>query len=102
MGDEIHVGLIGYGMAGRVFHAPVIASVPGLTLTKVVERHSAESRKRYPSAEVVKDAALLLRDDGIRLVVVATPNASHFDLAREALLAGKHVVVEKPFTTTSA
>ena len=102
MADVISVGLIGYGMAGRTFHAPVIQSVPGLRLKKVVERHGDESRKRYPWVEVVGDATALLKDEGIDLVVIATPNLSHFDLARQSLMARKHVVVEKPFTTTSA
>jgi scyllo-inositol 2-dehydrogenase (NADP+) len=102
MADEINVGLIGYGMAGRVFHAPVIQSVPHLRLKKVVERHGDHSRKRYPWVEVVRDAAALLQDEDINLVVIATPNLSHFDFARQALLANKHVVVEKPFTTTSS
>jgi predicted dehydrogenase len=102
MAQEINVGLIGYGMAARVFHAPVIQAVPHLRLKKVVERHGDESRRRYPWVEVVRDAATLLQDEEIALVVVATPNISHFDLARQSLLADKHVVVEKPFTTTSA
>jgi predicted dehydrogenase len=102
MADEIGVGLIGYGMAARVFHAPVIEAVPRLRLRKVVERRGDDSRRRYPQVEVVGDAGDLLRDEEIQLVVVATPNASHFDLARQSLLAGKHVVVEKPFTNTSA
>jgi predicted dehydrogenase len=102
MGDEIKVGLIGYGMAGRVFHAPVIQSVPNLRLKKVVERHGDESRKRYPWVEVVRDTAALLQDEEIDMVVIATPNISHFDLARQSLIANKHIVVEKPFTTTSS
>jgi predicted dehydrogenase len=101
MGDEIGVGLVGYGMAGRLFHAPVIQAVPQLKLKKVVERRGDDSRQRYPWVEVVRDVAALLRDEQIALVVVATPTASHFDLARDSLLAGKHVVVEKPFTTAS-
>lgn len=101
MSDQIKVGLIGYGMAGRVFHAPVIQSVPNLRLKKVVERHTDEARKRYPWVEIVPDAAVLLQDEEIELVVVATPNSSHFEIARQSLEAGKHVVVEKPFTTTS-
>lgn len=101
MADLINVGLIGYGMAARVFHAPVIQSVPRLRLKKVVERHADESRQRYPWVEVVRDPAAVLQDEEIELVVIATPNASHFELARRSLLAGKHVVVEKPFTTTS-
>jgi predicted dehydrogenase len=101
MADQISVGLIGYGMAGRTFHAPVIESVPQLGLKKVVERRTDEARKRYPWVEVVPDAAALLQDEDIKLVVIATPNISHFDLARQSLQANKHVVVEKPFTTTS-
>lgn len=102
MTDEISVGLIGYGMASRVFHAPIIQSIPSLKLIKVVERHGEESRKRYPWVEVVRDATSLLQDEKIDLVVIATPNITHFDLARASLLANKHVVVEKPFTTSSA
>lgn len=98
---EMKVGLIGYGMAGQVFHAPVIAAIPSLRLTKVVERRGQTSRERYPWVEVVREAATLFEDQAIELVVVATPNNSHFDLARQALLAGKHVVVDKPFTLTS-
>jgi predicted dehydrogenase len=101
MTDEIRVGLIGYGMAARVFHAPVMQAVPNLQLKKVVERHTDDSRERYPWVEVVRDAGNAIEDEAIDLIVVATPNASHFELARRALLAGKHVVVEKPFTTNS-
>ncbi len=101
MADAIGVGLIGYGMAARVFHAPVIETIPRLELRKVVERRGDESRRRYPHVEVVRDADELLRDDEINLVVVTTPNASHFELACRSLLAGKHVVVEKPFTNTA-
>ena len=101
MADQLSVGLIGYGMAGRTFHAPVIQSVPNLRLKKVVERHTNEALKRYPWVEVVPDATALLQDEEIKLVVIATPNISHFDLARQSLKANKHVVVEKPFTTTS-
>ena len=102
MADEIRVGLIGYGMAARVFHAPVIQTDPHLRLKKVVARHGDAPRDRYPRVEVVREAAALLQDEEIDLVVIATPNSSHFDLARQSLLANKHVVVEKPFTTSSA
>lgn len=102
MMEPIGVGLIGYGMAARVFHAPVIGCVPGLQLRKVVERHGDESRALGPAVETVRETDELLRDERVELVVVTTPNVSHFELARKALLAGKHVVVEKPFTVTSA
>lgn len=102
MVDEIGVGLIGSGMAARVFHAPVIQAVPSLRLKTVVGRHRAPWLEGCPEVEVVPDVAALLQDEAIALVVIATPNSSHFDLASQALLANRHVVVEKPFTTSSA
>lgn len=97
----IGVGLIGYGKAGRVFHAPLIESVSGLRLRTIVQRNADDARERHPAAEVVHDFDAVLEDAEIALVVVATPNDSHFELGRRALLAGKHVVIDKPFTVTS-
>jgi predicted dehydrogenase len=102
MSREVNVGLIGFGMAGRVFHAPTISAVPGLRLRKVVERQGDRSRDRYPKVEIVRTVEDLLRDGTVELVVVATPNSTHFALARQALEAGRHVVVDKPFTVTYA
>jgi scyllo-inositol 2-dehydrogenase (NADP+) len=82
---QVMVGLIGYGIAGRVFHALVIQAVPGLKLTQVVERHGESSRDRYPWVSVVNDVDALLNNPEIDLVVVATPNSSHFELAKRAL-----------------
>ncbi|MEX0778690.1 MAG: oxidoreductase [Balneolales bacterium] len=101
MQDVVNTGLIGYGNAAKVFHAPVIESVPGLVLKKVIERHKEESSERYPQVEVVRDAETLFLDDHIELVVIATPNDIHFELAEQALKAGKNVIVDKPFTLTS-
>jgi len=98
---EINVGLIGYGMASRVFHAPFITTTPGLKLTKVFERQSSASKEDYPFVEIVRDIEQLLRDEEVDLIVVATPNSSHFELAQRALAAGKNVIVEKPFTIAS-
>ncbi|GAB4376343.1 MAG: Gfo/Idh/MocA family oxidoreductase [Elainellaceae cyanobacterium] len=98
---DIKVGLVGFGSAGQTFHAPIINAVPHLTLTKVVERHRQAARDRYPWVEVVRSVEELFADPAIGLVVIATPNASHFALTQQALLAGKHVVVDKPFTATS-
>jgi scyllo-inositol 2-dehydrogenase (NADP+) len=97
----IEVGLIGYGHAGRVFHAPLLDAVDGLRLRTIVQRRGEEARERYPDVGIARDVDGLLDDRQIELVVVATPNSSHFDLARRALLADKHVVVDKPFTVTS-
>jgi len=102
MPSTLNVSVIGFGMAARVFHLPVIQSVPTLRLKTIVERSGDEARQRYPAAEIVREATAVWQDPTIDLVVITTPNPSHFDLARQALLANKHVVVEKPFTTTSA
>jgi scyllo-inositol 2-dehydrogenase (NADP+) len=102
MSKVISVGLVGYGIGGRVFHAPLISSVPGLRLTSVVERRGETSRERYPDVAVVKDPSELFRGDAIDLVVITTPNATHYEFARAAILAGKHVVVDKPFTVLSS
>lgn len=101
MSAQLQVGLIGYGFAGRTFHAPVITSVPGMNLKTVVERSSERSKDRYPWVNVVKSVNDLYADPEIDLVVVTTPSTNHFEFVRDALLAGKHVVVEKPFTPTT-
>ncbi|MFO7614791.1 MAG: Gfo/Idh/MocA family oxidoreductase [Bacteroidales bacterium] len=97
----IQTAIVGFGLSGRVFHAPFLHMHTGFNLKKVVERHSDHSREIYPYVEVVRNHLDLLKDKELDLVVIATPNIYHFDLAREFLEAGKHVVVEKPFTTTS-
>ncbi|MBC3538850.1 oxidoreductase [Rufibacter sediminis] len=101
----IRVGLIGFGMAGRIFHAPFIHLVPGLELVRIRESREENiqiARSRYPQAIITSQADDIIQDPAIDLVIVATPNSSHYALAKQALNAGKHVVVEKPFTPTSA
>lgn len=97
---KIHVGLIGYGLSGAVFHAPLISSVEGLELKSVVSTRPELVRRDYPSVNVVPEVSVLLSDPGIDLVVVTTPNPTHYDYAKRALEAGKHVIVEKPFVNT--
>lgn len=96
------VGLAGYGLAGEVFHAPLIQAEPRLDLIKVLERSSNRSKQRYPDVDVANNFDSLLRDDRIGLVVIATPNETHFEFAQKALEAGKNVVIDKPFTVNSA
>ncbi len=96
----VNVGLVGFGFAGRVFHAPVIRAVAGLRLTTIVQRHGT-AEPRYPDVAVVPSVEELLAR-AVDLVVVATPNTSHHPIAKQCLLAGRHVVVDKPFTTTVA
>jgi len=98
----IDVGLVGFGFAGRTFHAPVIAAVDGLRLAAILQRHGSEAEQAYPGARVVHSLDEMLSIDSIRLVVIATPNPSHFELAKRCLLAGRDVVIDKPFTTTYA
>lgn len=98
----IDVGLVGFGFAGRTFHAPVIAAVEGLRLAAILQRQGSEAEQAYPAARVVRNIDELLAIDSIRLVVIATPNPTHFDLAKQCLLAGRDVVIDKPFATTYA
>src|SRR2546426_893734 len=98
----VQVGLIGFGLGGRVFHAPIIRAVPGLQLAAIVERSGDSARAAYPDVRVVRSVSELLSINSIELVVVTTPNPTHLDLARQCLEAGRNVVVDKPFTTTSA
>ncbi|KAI8388119.1 uncharacterized protein BYT42DRAFT_559010 [Radiomyces spectabilis] len=98
---KVNVGVIGFGFSSRTFHCPLIVSSPYLHLSAVVERHSDKSAQAYPGVKVVKSAEELFGQNDIDLVVITTPNDSHFSLAKEAMLKGKNVVVEKPFTITS-
>jgi len=94
----IQTGIIGFGLSGRVFHAPFLHTHHGFEIKKIVERHKTESRSIYPYVQVVDDYNELLKDPEIDLIVVCTPNTLHFAMIQESLKAGKHVVVEKPFT----
>jgi scyllo-inositol 2-dehydrogenase (NADP+) len=98
----VNVGLVGFGFAGRTFHAPIISQVPGLRLRAIVQRTGDDAAAVYPSATVVRSLQELLGIEEIRLVVIATPNPSHYEIAKQCLLAGRNVVVDKPFTTTYA
>lgn len=96
--DPIRVALIGYGFAGRTFHAPLIKAVPGLSLVVVASSDAARVLADLPGVAVIADPFQAVADPGVDLVVVASPNDSHASLARAALAAGRHVVVDKPLT----
>jgi scyllo-inositol 2-dehydrogenase (NADP+) len=98
----LRVGLIGYGLAGQAFHAPNIRTVPGMELACIMERSGSLAQQRYPNVRVVRTIDELLADKGIQLCVVATPNTSHFDVGKQCLLAGRDVVIDKPFAPTLA
>jgi len=94
----LRAGLVGYGFAGQTFHAPVLSAVPGLALGAVASSQPRKVHADWPDVDVVPDVDALLRRSDIDLIVVATPNAQHHPVAKAGLAAGKHVVVDKPFT----
>jgi predicted dehydrogenase len=94
------VALVGYGFAGKTFHAPLLAATPGLHLRMVVSQDPAKVRADWPDMQVVGDLAAALNEPRIDLVVIATPNALHAPQAHAALAGGKHVVIDKPFAAT--
>jgi scyllo-inositol 2-dehydrogenase (NADP+) len=98
----VRVGVVGFGLAGQAFHAAVLQGVSGMELACILERHGSRARETYPSVRVARTLDELLSDKTIRLCVIATPNDSHFDLTKACLLAGRDVVVDKPFTPTMA
>ena len=97
---KINTAIIGFGLSGKVFHAPFVHTHLGFDLKKIVERNHTHSKEIYPYVEVVSDYRELLEDQNLDLIVVATPNTTHYSMVKESLLAGKHVIVEKPFTPT--
>lgn len=100
MSDSIRVGLIGYGYASKTFHAPLIAGTPGMALAAVSSSDATKVHADWPTVPVVSEPKHLFNDPNIDLIVIPTPNDTHFPLAKAALEAGKHVVVDKPFTVT--
>ena len=100
MSENIRVGLIGYGYASKIFHAPLISGTPGMSLGAVSSSDAAKVHADWPTVPVVSEPKHLFNDPNIDVIVIPTPNDTHFPLAKAALEAGKHVVVDKPFTVT--
>lgn len=98
--DPIKTALLSYGMSGEIFHAPLLTVNPQFLLATVLQRNSDRAKSRYPNVTVVRHIDDILKDDSVELVIINTPNESHFEYATRALEAGKHIVVEKPFTVT--
>lgn len=101
MNAQLRVALLGYGYAGKTLHAPLIVSTPGLDLVAVCSSDATKVIADLPDVKVCATLQELLHSTQVDVVVIATPNDTHFELARQALLAGKHVVVDKPFTLTA-
>jgi predicted dehydrogenase len=100
MSEALRVGLVGYGFASKTFHSPLIAGTPGLELAVVSSSDTSKVHADWPSVQVVDSPEKIFADPTIDLVVIPTPNTTHFPLAQQALEAGKHVIVDKPFTVT--
>lgn len=99
MSTVIKTGICSFGMSGKLFHAPFVEEHPGFELTAIVERNNNDSRERYPKSKLYRSVEELIADKSLQLIVVNTPTHLHYEQVKMALLAGKNVVVEKPFTT---
>lgn len=95
---QINTAICSFGLSGKVFHAPFLKTHPGFNVTMVLERTKEHSKTIFPTAKIVRNYEQILNDKSVELVVVNTPNALHFDMAKQALLKNKHVLIEKPFT----
>src|SRR4029453_19320128 len=102
MDGTIGVGLVGYGLGGAAFHAPLIAAEPRLWLHAVVTSRAGQVERDHPGVRVVGTAGELPADPEVELVVVAAPNAVHHERAGAARQAGGRVVVDKPFALSAA
>lgn len=97
---KIKTGICSYGMSGRVFHAPFLNCMEEFEWAAVVERHQKRAADRYPEVRSFDSVAEMLTDESLELIVVNTPNVTHFEYVRQALQASKHVIVEKPFAAS--
>ena len=94
-------GVVGYGVAAQFMHLPFIITQKEFELQSILQRQGDTAREKYPSVKIVRSLEEMLADESLELIVITTPNDSHFDYAFKSLDAGKHVVLEKPFTITS-
>src|SRR5688572_28817420 len=99
--SPINTAVIGYGISARVFHLPFLTTLPQYQVTTILERSKSDSKTLYPGITIARSLEEVLSDHSIELVVITTPNETHFPYAKQVLEAGKHVAVEKPFTITT-
>lgn len=102
MNKKINTGLLAYGMSGKLFHAPFIEAHDGFNFTAIVERTNKLAQADYPNIKSYNSVEELIADESIELVIINTPNFTHYEYAKIALNAGKHILVEKPFSATTA
>ena len=97
----ISTAVISYGISAKTFHLPFLQTHGGYSIDMILERNGDSCLEKFPKVKLVKSIEEVLADPNIELVVICSPNTTHYPFAKAAMLAGKHVVVEKPFTTTS-
>ena len=96
----INAALCSFGLSGKVFHAPFLSIHPGFKFYAIWERSKDLARQIYPDVKVFRTFEEMLADSAVDLVIINTPSYTHFEYAKKALLAGKNIIVEKPFTAT--
>lgn len=101
MSNPIKTAIASYGMSGQVFHGPLLKVNNGFKVVQILERSKSISKKLFPEATIVKSYNEILNNPEIELIIVNTPDALHFEMAKQAILAGKHLVIEKPVTQKS-
>ena len=101
MGRTVRGAVVGFGLGGRIFHAPYLHAIEGLELAAILQPHADTAAQAYPHVPIVRSMEELLALPDLDLVVISTPPSTHFELAQQALAADKHVVVDKPFVATS-
>lgn len=100
--QKIKVGLIGYGFGGSTFHAPFLNFLDAFQLSTIASSQTEKILKMFPDVTVTTVVEDIWEDDSIDLVVISSPNTTHFPYAKAALEAGKHVVADKPFVTRAS
>ncbi|HEV7331575.1 MAG TPA: Gfo/Idh/MocA family oxidoreductase [Flavisolibacter sp.] len=100
--QQINTAILSFGMSGKLFHAPFLHVHEGFRFYAVLERSKNLAQEVYPDVKTYRNLEDLLADETIELVIVNTPNYTHYDYAKKALEAGKHVIVEKPFVVNAA
>jgi predicted dehydrogenase len=98
---RVKTGIVGFGKSAKIFHVPFLMAMPEYEITIVLERHAEESKNTIPGVRVVKTIDEMISDPDVELIIITTPNTTHFDYASKAMRAGKDVVLEKPFTNTT-
>lgn len=101
MAKDLRVGVIGFGLAGRIFHSAVVAETPGLELACIVQRRGDDAARAHPGVRIARSIEEMLDDHSIHLVVVGTPSYAHFEHGMQCLRAGRNVMIDKPFALTS-